>query len=171
MKEPINRFMDQIMVEKRKSMEPHFCELSNCTDPKDIDYSIPEVKILWVLSDMRWLAKMKNQKGRLAFRQEFGAELYDYYMHKTFYDCDEQRHRPFRDFESVNVRKILYEGIKEARHQKKLMRKKKGEDVEYTYNEIKEYLNSTEFYHDQYGEEISEEELQEYLKNNNSDEE
>lgn len=66
---------DEVLANIRSKNLGRWCEVCGVTDPIDIDYDNPFVKIEWLLSDPGWLHSIKSEKGREEFKQRLNDPL------------------------------------------------------------------------------------------------
>ena len=59
----LNEKKGGVLAQVRAKHYPRWCEVCGVTDPADIDYSNPFVKIEWLLCDPGWLHAIKTPKG------------------------------------------------------------------------------------------------------------
>ena len=71
---------DNVTMQVRQRYLPRWCEICGVTDPMEIDYENPYVKIEFYLADFRILNSIKKEEGRLKFFELIGPDATQVYL-------------------------------------------------------------------------------------------
>lgn len=89
---------DMVTQRTREKYLPRWCEICGVSDPMQIDYNNPFVKIEFYLCDFRILKSIKKEAGRQKFYELIGPEATQVYL--TYTESDGTS---YRDLEHNHV--------------------------------------------------------------------
>lgn len=95
---------------------PRWCEVCGVTDPKDIDYDNPFVRIEWLLCDPGWLLTIRKPEGVQEFLNRLGdpTAKWIYLNYK-----DEETGQSYRDLEKNKLKSELARKVLRKQRNKK----------------------------------------------------
>lgn len=100
----------------RAKQYPRWCAVCGVTDPKDIDYTNPFVRIEWLLCDPGWLLAIRKPKGVEEFLNRLGDPTAKWiYLNYV----DEQTGESYRDLEKNRFRSEFTRSVLKSSRSKK----------------------------------------------------
>lgn len=104
---------DMVTMQTRQKYLQRWCEICGVTDPMQIDYENPFVKIEFYLADFRILNSIKKEKGRQAFFELIGPKATEVYLTYT-----EEDGTSYRDLEHNHVATAIKRACKRSTKRK-----------------------------------------------------
>lgn len=113
------RIKKTLTAHRRMRFLDDWTKMSNVSDAKDIDYSIPQIHLEFLLCDVDILKDLHKDGGRARLFERLTAEEQDIYLNAI----DEQGNR-YRDLERTDVSTALERELKTLEHVVKRQQKR-----------------------------------------------